>query len=176
MWRILIAVIWAFVLPCFGSTYFEMTLQHGSMYTPRDLQLQVKLTEKATLKSTYQFHVSVYLGEALIRKQILNVSKNEPTFYTLAFPYVSSKTHGRCRAALYMNNQFMEAVEFPLILWPPLEPYKEMLNEKVIWVFDVSGTLLHYFSDRKIDAVDATFKQPELQYARYRLYRPESRS
>ncbi|MHC4757290.1 MAG: hypothetical protein ACYTE8_01405 [Planctomycetota bacterium] len=155
---ILIAVQLLILQPCYGVSFFEMTLERDSIYTPGNMNITMKLTDKAKLESEYRFQVSVYVTDTLIRKQILPVTKNKPVIFELAFPEAHSKTDVRCRVELFINGQFVEAAETPLILWPSLAPHLKKPKDKVIWVFDISGKLQKHFGDLEVEAVDATFQ------------------
>lgn len=144
--------------PCYGASFFEMTLERDSIYTPGKMNLNLKLTDKAKIESEYQFQVGVYVTGRLMRKQILQVTKTEPVVFDLTFPEVHSKTDVRCRVELFINDQFVETAEKPLLLWPSLAPYAEKPKDKVIWVFDIQGRLQNIFDDLEVDAVDATFQ------------------
>lgn len=144
--------------PCYGVSFFEMTLEHNSIYTPGKMNLTLKLTDKAKIEGEYRFQISVYVAEALMRKQILPVTKTNPIAFELTFPQVRSKTDVRCRAGLFVNGQFIEAKEKALVLWPPLAPYLKRPIDKVIWVFDISGRLQKIFDDLEIEITDATFQ------------------
>lgn len=144
--------------PCQGSSFFEMTLKRDSIYTPGKMNISLKLTDKARIEGDYRFQVSVYVAEALMRKQVLPITKAKPVVFELTFPQARSKTNVRCRAELFLNGAFVEAQERPLILWPPLELYTRKPNETVIWVYDVSGRLQRFFGDSEVDFTDATFQ------------------
>ncbi len=85
-------------------------------------------------------------------------TKKMPAAFELAFPEAHSKTHVRCRVELFMNGQFIEAKEKPLILWPPPGAYPAKIRGKVIWVFDISGRLQEIFDDLGVETTDATFQ------------------
>lgn len=143
--------------PC-GASFFEMTLERNSIYTPGDMNLVMKLGDEATVQGKYSFKVSVIVGETVIREQSLPAIKDEPTVFKLNFPETRSRTNVRCRAELFVNSRFIEAREKPLILWPPLAPIEKQPKDKVIWVFDTSGALQKIFKDLQVRAADATFQ------------------
>lgn len=155
---ILIVIHLCLLRPCYGASFFEMTLERDSIYTPGKMNLNLKLTDKAKIESGYQFQVGVYVAGTLVRKQILPVTKTEPVVFELTFPEMQNKTDVRCRVELLINSQFVEAAEKPLLLWPLLTPYAEKPKDKVIWVFDIHGRLQKIFDDLKVDVVDATFQ------------------
>lgn len=154
----LIAIHLLLLQPCQGASFFEMALEHKSIYSPGKMNLSLELTDKAKIESEYRFQISVYVTDTLIRKQVLPVTKAEHAVFNLSFPEVHSKTDVRCRAELFINGQFIEAKEKPLILWPPLTPYPEKPKDKVIWVFDISGRLQKIFDDLEVKITDATFQ------------------
>jgi len=144
--------------PCYGASFFEMTLERDSIYTPGKMNLTLKLTDKAKIETGYQFQVSVYVTDTLMRKQLLPVTKTKPVVFDLTFPEVHSKTDVRSRAELFINGQFVEAAEKLLTLWPSLAPYHKKPKDKVLWVFDIHGRLQKSFNDLEVEAVDATFQ------------------
>lgn len=154
----LIAVQFLLLQSTQGASFFEMALEHDSIYTPGKMNLSLKLTDKAKIKSEYRFQVSVYVTDTLMRKQILPITKAEPVVFELTFPQAHSKTNVRCRAELFVNGQFVEAKEKPLILWPSLVPYPKISKDKVIWVFDTSGRLQKIFDELEVETIDATFQ------------------
>jgi hypothetical protein len=136
-----------------------MTLKQDSIYTSAKMNLTVKLTSKAKIEGNYRLKVSIYVADALMRKQTLPVTKKKPALFELTFPDVHSKTDVRCRAELFVDGQFIEAKAKPLIIWPPIAAYpKESISSKVIWAFDTSGKLQKIFRDLEVEATDATFQ------------------
>lgn len=154
----LIAIHLLLLQPCQGASFFEMALEHESIYSPGKMNLSLELTDKAKIESEYRFQISLYVTDTLIRKQVLPVTKAEHAVFNISFLEVHSKTDIRCRAELFINGQFIEAKEKPLILWPPLTPYPEKPKDKVIWVFDISGRLQKIFDDLEVKITDATFQ------------------
>ena len=126
------------------------------------MNLTLKLTDKAKVEGDYKFQLSIYVADRLLRKQTLPVSKEKAADFELEFSATRNRTGVRCRAALLLNGQFVEAKEKPFILWPPLEPYSEKPIDKTIWLFDNTGSLQKLFEDLEVEKVDATF-----QAARY---------
>ncbi len=144
--------------PCWAS-FFEMNLKQDSIYTPGKMYLTMKLTDKAKFEGHHQFKVSIYMAGTLIRKQILTATKKEPAVFELMFPDVYTRTDSRCRSELFIDEQFVEAKEKPLTLWPPIAPYpEEFINNKKIWTFDTSGKLQEIFENLEVEAADATFQ------------------
>jgi hypothetical protein len=147
-----------FLRLCDGASFFEMALERDSICTPGEMNLTLKLTDKAKVESGYRFQVSVYVIDTLMRKQLLLATKTEPVVFDLVFPEVQSKTNVRCRVELFIDGQFVEAEEKPLLLWPSPSLDRQKLKDKVIWIFDTSGKLQKISSDLKIETVDATFQ------------------
>jgi len=143
--------------PCRAS-FFEMTLERNSIYTPGNMNLVVKLTDQATVQGKYTFGVNVFVSETVVRKQVLPATKDEPVVFELSFPETRSRANVRCRVELLIDGQFIEAHEKPLSLWPPLAPLEKRPKDKVIWVYDTSGGLQKIFKDLQVHAADATFQ------------------
>jgi len=141
-----------------SASFFEMTLERNSIYTPGDMNMVMELGDEATVEGKYSFKVSVFVGETVIREQSLPATKGAPTVFELDFPETRSRTDLQCRAELFINGQFIEAREKPLILWPPLAPIEKQPRDKLIWVFDTSGALQKIFKDFQVHAADATFQ------------------
>jgi len=158
VYGMLIAVYLLLQQPCRASSFFEMTLKPNSIYTPSSMNLSIKLADKATVQGKYSFRTSVHVDEKVVRKQILPATKDVPTVLIPHFPEVRGRTNVRCRAELFVNSQFIEAQEKPLVLWPPLAPALDQPKDKVIWVFDTSGALQKIFKDLQVQAADATFQ------------------
>lgn len=154
---LIIIALWT-LQPCEASSFFEMTLDRNSIYTPGKMSLSLELTDKAKIEGEYRFQVSVYVTDTLMRKQIFPITKAEPVAFNLTFPEVNDKTVVRCRAELFINGEFIEAKEKHLVLWPPLTPYVEKLKNKVIWIFDISGQLQKIFDELEVEITDATFQ------------------
>ena len=144
--------------PCWAS-FFEMSLKQDSIYTPGKMHLTMKLTDKAKIEGDYRTIVSVYMAGTLIRKQTLMVTGKEPVVFELMFPDVYARTDSRCRSELFIDEQFIEAKEKPLTLWPTIAPYpEESINNKKIWTFDTSGKMQELFEYLEVEAADATFQ------------------
>jgi hypothetical protein len=141
-----------------SASFFEMTLERNSIYTPSDMNMVMQLGDEATAEGKYSFKVSVLVGETVIREKPLAATKHAPTVFKLDFPEMRSRTELRCRTELFINGQFIEAREEPLMLWPPLVPVEGQPRDKLIWVFDTSGALQKIFKDLQVHAADATFQ------------------
>ena len=141
------------------ASFFEMNLKQDSIYTPGKINLTMKPTDEAKIENNYKFRVSFFLTGTLIREQIIEANREKPVNFELAVPEVFDKTEGRCRCELLLENNFLEAQEVPLLLWPEIEPYKkETLSSPEIWVYDTSGKLLDIFRKMEVKVTDATFK------------------
>jgi hypothetical protein len=141
------------------ATFFEATLKQDSMYTPNAMNLSIKLTNKARIEDDYQFYVSTYIEETLMRRLAKPATTAEPVIIKLEFPAVRSKTSVRCRIELFLNGQFIESKGIPLTLWPPIDRQTGCWDgKKVIWLFDISGRLGEFFKSMKVESVDATFQ------------------
>ncbi len=141
------------------ATFFEATLKQDSMYTPNAMNLSIKLTNKARIEGDYQFYVSTYIEETLMRRLAKPATTAEPVIIKLEFPAVRSKTSVRCRIELFLNGQFIESKGIPLTLWPPIDRQTGCWDgKKVIWLFDISGRLGEFFKSMKVESVDATFQ------------------
>jgi hypothetical protein len=142
--------------PCL-ATFFKATLEQNSIYTPNAMNLFIKLTNKARIEGDYQFNVSIYIEETLMRRLTLPPTNKGPV--ELKFPAIRSKTDGRCRIELFLNGHFIESKGIPLTLWPPIDcQLRDLTSDKVMWVFDISGQLLEIFKGMKVETVDATFQ------------------
>ncbi len=141
------------------ASFFEMNLKQDSIYTPGKINLIMKPTDEAKIENNYKFRVSFFLTGTLIREQTIEASREKPVNFELAVPEVFDKTEGRCRCELLLENNFLEAQEVPLLLWPAISPYKkETQTNPEIWVYDTSGKLLNLFQKMEVKVVDATFK------------------
>jgi len=143
--------------PC-QMSFFEMTLKRNSIYTPGKMQMTMTLNEKATFEGDYTFKLSIFVDNVLVRKTIMPVTRETPAMLELTFPGVRGRTDARCRAELFMNEEFIEARERPLTLWPPATSCPNVPTNKVIWVFDTSGQLQELFGHLRVQAIDATFQ------------------
>ncbi len=154
-------IVSSFFLPlqlCKAS-FFVMNLKHDSIYTPGNINLTMKLTEEAKIENNYQLKVSIFLTGTLIREQTIKADRQKTINFELAVPEVFARTEGRCRCELLIGNNFLEAQELPLLLWPDIAPYKkENQTNTEIWVYDTSGKLLDIFNKMELKVVDATFK------------------
>ncbi|MBN1974854.1 MAG: hypothetical protein JW787_14535 [Sedimentisphaerales bacterium] len=159
--KIIIFFMSSFLLPvsfCKAS-FFVMNLKQDSIYTPGNINLTMKLTEEAKIENNYQFKVSIFLTGTLIREQTIKADREKPVNFELTVPEVFDRTEGRCRCELLIAENFLEAQEVPLLLWPSIGPYKqERIKNTEIWVYDTSGKLLELFGKMDIKVVDATFK------------------
>jgi hypothetical protein len=142
-----------------GLGGFEFNIKQDCIYTPGKIELTMKLTDAVTIESSYQFRVSVYSAETLIRKQSLTAKPKEPIVFSLEFPAVQTKTDGRCRCELYIGDQFVSCEEKPITLWPPIAAYPDKtINDRTIWTYDTSGRLGEIFRKMEIKTADATFQ------------------
>ena len=141
-----------------NASFFEMTLQDNSIYTPGSMNLALKPADTITVQGKYSFKISVFVDGALVRRMVLSTSRGSVTAFELEFPEVHNRTVARCRAELFVDKQFVEAIEKPLILHPSLTPVEKQPQNKKIWVFDTSGALQDIFNDLQILAGDATFQ------------------
>ncbi|MFQ6036748.1 MAG: hypothetical protein ACE5NM_12995 [Sedimentisphaerales bacterium] len=146
------------LLPPCRASFFEMALKQDSLYTPGEMNLSVRLTDKAKIHGAYRVKVSIYIAGTLVRRQALRVTKKKPAVFELIFPEVHNRTEVRCRAELFLNGEFVEAMEKPLTLWPAISPYLREFTDKVIWAFDTSGKLQQLFGDLQVRVTDATFQ------------------
>ncbi len=140
------------------ASFFDMALKEDSIYTPGKLKLSLKLTNETKIKGNYKFQVSIFTADILTRKQSMAVTADKPAVFELMFPKVRNKTDVRCRTELFIDEQFVEAKEKPLALWPCLETDPKEFMDKVIWSFDTSGRLQNIFEDFGIESIDATFQ------------------
>ena len=141
------------------ASFFEMNLKQDSLYTPGNINLTMKLTPAAKIENNYKFKVSIFLTGTLIREQTIEAAGEKHVSFKLAVPEVFDKTQGRCRCELLLENDFLEAQEVPLLLWPAIEPYKQQTQMNTeIWIYDTSGKLLDLFRKMEVKVVDATFK------------------
>jgi acetone carboxylase gamma subunit len=122
------------------------------------MNMVMELGDEATVQGKYSFRVSVLVGETVIREQFLPATKDESTVFELSFPETRGRMEVRCRTELFIDGNFIEAREKPLVLWPPLAPIEQQPKDKVIWVFDTSGALQKIFQDMQVHASDATFQ------------------
>ncbi|MHC4061491.1 MAG: hypothetical protein ACYSR6_07765 [Planctomycetota bacterium] len=122
------------------------------------MNMVMELGGEATVQGKYSFKVSVLVGETVIREQFLPATKDESTVFELSFPETRGRMDVRCRTELFIDGNFIEAREKPLVLWPPLAPIEKQPKDKVIWVFDTSGALQKIFQDIQGHASDATFQ------------------
>ncbi len=142
-----------------NASYFTMNLKQDSIYTPGNINLIMNVTNEAIFESGYKFKVSIFLTGTLIREQIISADREKPVDFKLAVPEVFERTEGRCRCELLIGDNFLEAQELPLLLWPEIAPYKTDTEFNAeIWVFDNSGKLLDLFKKMEVKVVDATFK------------------
>jgi len=155
---VIVAVCFVFSTGAAQASFFEMNLKNDSLYTPGEMKLSMKLTERAKVEGDYKFRISVYVADTLMRKQVLPALREEPSVFKVMFPKARGRTDVRCRAELFINGQFIEAKEKPLTLWPPAVSHSGELTNKVIWVFDISGRLQKIFEEVEIETVDATFQ------------------
>jgi len=88
-----------------SASFFEMTLERDSIYTPGDMNMVMELGDEATVQGKYSFKVSVFVGETVIREQSLPATKGAPTVFELDFPETRSRTDLQCRAELFINGQ-----------------------------------------------------------------------
>ena len=141
------------------ASFFEMNLKQASIYTPGKINLTMKPTDSAKIDNDYKFRVSIFLTGTLIREQTIAANREKPVGFELDVPEVFDRTEGRCRCELLLENNFLEAQESPLLLWPAIKPEKiETLTNTEIWVYDTSGKLLDLFRKMEVKVVDATFK------------------
>jgi hypothetical protein len=52
-----------------SASFFEMTLERNSIYTPSDMNMVMQLGDEATAEGKYSFKVSVLVGETVIREK-----------------------------------------------------------------------------------------------------------
>ncbi|MBN2589278.1 MAG: hypothetical protein JXA96_05425 [Sedimentisphaerales bacterium] len=141
------------------ASYFTMNLKQDSIYTPGQISLAMNINDETPFDSGYKFKISIFLTGTLIREQTINADRGKPVDFELSVPEVFERTEGRCRCELLIGDNFIEAQELPLLLWPEIAPYKKdtQLNAE-IWVYDTSGKLLNLFKKMEIKVIDATFK------------------
>ena len=138
---------------------FEFVIKQDCIYTPGKLNLTMKLFDPVTIEGSYQFRISVYSAETLIRQQSLAATQKEPVVFSLEFPEVQTKTDGRCRCELFVGEQFVRSEEQPITLWPPIAAYADKaVNNRTIWTYDTSGRLGEIFRKMEIKFADATFQ------------------
>ena len=141
------------------ASIFTMNLKHDSIYTPGEINLTMQLNEKAKFNGGYKYKISFFLTGTLIREQTLEASRENPVNLKFSIPEVFDKTKGTCRCELFIGEDFLEAQEFPLLVWPAIQPYKQETSMNTqIWVYDTSGKLLELFTKMKVKVIDATFK------------------
>jgi len=157
IWSALAALhLWS-AQPCRAS-FFEMSLERNSIYTPGRMRLVMGLTDEAAVEARYTVGVNILAQEVLIRNQIVPLTKDAPAVFELDFPETRNRTVVRCRAELSIDGNFIEARERPLLLWPPLAPMQKPPQDETIWVFDTSGALQRILRDLHVNASDATFQ------------------
>jgi hypothetical protein len=141
------------------ASLLEMNLKHDSIYTPGSINITMKVTNMTNFESGYKLKISIFLTGTLIREQTIEADRDKPVNFELNVPEVFDRTEGRCRCELLIGDNFLEAQEVPVILWPATEPYpQESIKDKQIWVYDTSGKLLDLFRKMEVKVVDATFK------------------
>jgi hypothetical protein len=149
-----------FLLPRCEGSFFEMSLKNNSIYTPGKISISAWLTDESKINGNYQLQVSVYNADILVRKQVMQIVRTTPIVFELNFPAMENKTSIRCRTELFIENEFVEAKEMALTLWPSDNPYTENSKDRIIWVFDVSGQLQMILSKLEVEFTDASFQAP----------------
>jgi hypothetical protein len=140
------------------ESLMEVSLERDAIFTPGQLRITVRLTDRATLAGLYQAKAVVSLAGIVVREQTLNVRQEAPAVLAVPFPKVAARSEVRCRVELSRAEEFLEAGEYPVSLWPPAAPLGPSERPTNVWVLDTSGGLQRMFHDMEISVADAAFQ------------------
>jgi hypothetical protein len=129
-----------------------------AIYTPGRVRLTFELTEATRLAGPYRLKVTIYVAQSLVRDLTMILTKATAASCDVSFPRVPAITQARYRAELSLENQFLEAQEGPLSLWPPLERQAPVRGEGNVWIVDTSGVLQAVLPGFGVTGVDAAFQ------------------
>ena len=141
-----------------GDALLEMTTSREAIYTPGDAQIDLSVTQAARLEGPYRLRVTASAAGQTIHERTMTLARGLRTPCELTFPEVRAVTEIRCRAELFLGEEFLEAVERSIRLWPARRPPEEAPLCQGLWVLDPSGVVQTLLSESRIPASDAAFQ------------------
>jgi hypothetical protein len=143
-----------------GATLLEMNTPREALYTPGDVQIHLSVTQAARLEGPYRLRITASAAGQTIHERTTTLARGLWTPCRLTFPQVRTVTEIRCRAELFLDEEFVEAVEKPIRLWPPRRPCegKDAPVCPGLWALDPSGVVQTLLSESRIPASDAAFQ------------------
>jgi hypothetical protein len=141
-----------------GDALLEMNTPREALYTPGDVQIDLAVTQAARLEGPYRLRITASAAGQTIHERTMTLARGLRTRCELTFPEVRAVTEIRCRAELFLGEEFLEAVERPIRLWPARRPREEAPVCQGLWVLDPSGVVQALLSESRIPASDAAFQ------------------
>jgi hypothetical protein len=93
-----------------------------------------------------------------VREQTASLSRGAAASFEVPFPRMQTRGEVRCRVELSLKGEFVEAMEQPVLLWPPAAPLDRRHRPQGVWVLDASGGLQRAFHLLNVNCVDAAFQ------------------
>ncbi|RPJ38558.1 MAG: hypothetical protein EHM35_04270 [Planctomycetaceae bacterium] len=100
----------------------------------------------------------VYVAQDKGREQTMTITRGRPASYDLSLPRVHGVTRASYRVELSLGNEFLEAREGPIALWPPRDPAPVGPCKAEVWVLDTSGSLQTLLPEFGLKPADASFQ------------------
>jgi hypothetical protein len=136
----------------------ELSLARSAIFTPDDTRIAVRVAPAAKLAGPYGVKIIASAGQNVIHERTMALMKGDGASCLLPFPEVRTVTEVRCRAELFLGNEFIEACEKPIRLWPHCCPGPLPHDHAEVWAFDPSGVMPKLLSEFGVHAANATFQ------------------
>ncbi len=143
---------------CPAGTILEMTIPRDAIDTPGDARLDFLMTPAARFAGPYHLRILASVARDVVHERTMTLMKEDKVSCELSFPEVRTATEVRCRAELFLGEEFLEACEKPIRLWPHHRPRVVTQGPTDFWVFDPSGALQNLLPEFGVAAVNAVFQ------------------
>ena len=141
-----------------SGDFMRVSVERDAIFTPGQMRVTVNLSERTELAGPYEVRLTAFLAGLTVRELTTSVSRGAPASFEVPFPRMQARSEVRCRVELSLQGEFLEAVEQPVFLWPPMVPLDARHRPKDVWVLDASGRLQRAFREMDVNAVDAAFQ------------------
>ncbi len=143
---------------CPADAVLQMSLSHSAIYTPGDVRIDMMVTPAARLAGPYRLRVIASVARDVVHERTMTLMKGGKASWELSFPEVRIVTEVRCRTELFLGDEFVEACERPIHLWPRRRPCGVAHHRAELWAFDPSGVVQKLLSEFGLAATDAAFQ------------------
>jgi hypothetical protein len=141
-----------------ASALWKMDVVPNAIYPPGAVRVNVRVAPQANLAGQYYVRITVSVGQEVVHERTIVLTKDCPASCELSFPEVRIRTDVRCRGELFLGDEFLEASEKPLALWPHCGPRAVTESHMEFWAFDLSGVIPELLPEFGVSAANATFQ------------------